>query len=240
MRLTCCFLIYVFFHPAGRDKGGYFHERFLRSKPFLSHHIQRTKIKGKGPRKPSCPMTEPDFYSAPYLPNASENPRDPSFNSMRPPEPNMNVASSGSASLQRLIGAPIGAPALAAGLHQQQQVQPPAFSISQLQQNLQAHQSHLEHLRMVSLYQNMQGLTCFGQQSAPLMYGRPGDPSLAMAAALSRANQDPSAFDPSRTNQDTAALSSRTSQDTAAFAPSRTNQDMAAFAQPGFWSGAAI
>jgi hypothetical protein len=52
----------------GRDKGAYYHELFLRSKRFLSHRIQRIKIKGKGARKPSSPETEPSFFSAPYLP----------------------------------------------------------------------------------------------------------------------------------------------------------------------------
>jgi hypothetical protein len=243
--LLSVFCSIYLFHPAGRDKGGYYHERFLRSKPFLSHHIQRTKIKGKGPRKPSCPMTEPDFYSAPYLPNASENTGDPPFNSIWPPVPNMSLATAGSMSLQRLIRAPIGAPAHAAGLHhhhlQQQQAQqqvqqqaqqqalPPQYNIAHLQQNFQAHQAHLEHLRMVSVFQNMQGLPSFGQQSAHTLYGHQDYQNMNMVAALSRTNQDPAAL----------ALS-RPIQDPAAFASSRTNQDPAAFAQPGYWNGAPI
>jgi hypothetical protein len=173
-------------------------------------------------------MTEPDFYSAPFLPNASENPGDPSLNSIRPPVPNMNIATSGSVSLQRLIGGPIGAPAHAAGLLHQQQAPPPQYNISHLQQHFEAQQAHLEQLRMVSLFQNMQGQG-FGQQSLPMLHGRQDDQNMTMAAALSRTIQDPAAF----------ALS-RTIQDPAAFALSRTNQDPAAFAQPGFWNGAAI
>jgi hypothetical protein len=187
-------------------------------------------------------MTEPDFYSAPFLPNASENPGDPSLNSIRPPVPNMNIATSGSMSLQRLIGAPIGAPAHAAGLLHQQQASPPQYNISHLQQSFQAHQAHLENLRMVSLFQNMQGqgLPSFDQQSAPMLYGRQDDQNMTMAAALSRTIHDPAAFALSRNIQDPAAFAvSRTIQDPAAFALSRTNQDPAAFAQPGFWNGAA-
>ena len=186
-------------------------------------------------------MTEPDFYSAPYLPNASENTGDPSLNRIRPPVQNMNLATAGSMSLQRLIGAP----AHAAGLHhhhlQQQQAIPPQYNISYLQQNFQAHQAHLEHLRMVSLFQNMQGLPSFGQQSVPTLYGRQDDSNTTMAAAISRINHDPAAFALSRTNQDPAAFAlSRPIQDPAAFVSSRTNQDPAAFAQPGYWNGAPI
>lgn len=53
---------------AGRDKGGYYHELFLRGKRFLAHRIQRIKIKGTGARKPSSPDTEPNFYRTIYLP----------------------------------------------------------------------------------------------------------------------------------------------------------------------------
>jgi hypothetical protein len=53
---------------AGRDKGGYYHELFLRGKRFLAHRIQRIKIKGTGARKPSSPETEPNFYRTIYLP----------------------------------------------------------------------------------------------------------------------------------------------------------------------------
>jgi len=52
----------------GPDKGGYYHELFLRGKGFLAYRIQRIKIKGTGARKPSSPETEPNFYMTPYLP----------------------------------------------------------------------------------------------------------------------------------------------------------------------------
>lgn len=50
------------------DKGGYYHELFLRGKPELACYIQRHKKKGDGPRKPDSPESEPDFYSMPFLP----------------------------------------------------------------------------------------------------------------------------------------------------------------------------
>jgi hypothetical protein len=52
----------------GRDKGGYYHELFLRSKSFLAYRIPRTKLKNEGARKSTSPETEPNFYVLPYLP----------------------------------------------------------------------------------------------------------------------------------------------------------------------------
>jgi hypothetical protein len=155
-------------------------------------------------------MTEPDFYNAPFLPAASEKRGIPFLNGVRPSVPSINPASSaGSMSLRRLIGAPVPDPdlQLAAGLqlqqqaqhaaglqHQQQAQQLPQYGVSQLQHKFQAHQAHLEHLRMATLYQNMQGLSNYSQPSVPAMYGRPTDPNMTMAAALSRSNQDQAAF----------------------------------------------
>jgi hypothetical protein len=52
-----------------RDKGGYYHENFLRGEEELALKIQRTKIKGTGPRKPHCMESPtPNFYDMPYLP----------------------------------------------------------------------------------------------------------------------------------------------------------------------------
>mmetsp|Transcript_8154 Transcript_8154/g.11746 ORF Transcript_8154/g.11746 Transcript_8154/m.11746 type:complete len:859 (-) Transcript_8154:1336-3912(-) len=48
---------------AGRDKGAYYHEHFLRGKPRLCQKMVRTRINGKGCRKPGNPSNEPDFYS---------------------------------------------------------------------------------------------------------------------------------------------------------------------------------
>jgi hypothetical protein len=52
---------------SGRDKGGYYHELFLKGKRFLCHRIVRLKIKGTGVRKASSPETEPQFYNMPPL-----------------------------------------------------------------------------------------------------------------------------------------------------------------------------
>lgn len=49
----------------GPDRGSYYHELFLRGKPFLCRGINRIKIKGTGARMASNPDTEPDFYSMP-------------------------------------------------------------------------------------------------------------------------------------------------------------------------------
>ena len=53
---------------SGRDKGGYYHELFLRSKAFLAYRIPRTKLKNEGARKSTSPETEPNFYVLPFLP----------------------------------------------------------------------------------------------------------------------------------------------------------------------------
>jgi len=50
---------------AGKDKGGYYHELFLRGKPTLSLKMVRTKVKGTGVRGGSNPDTEPNFYRMP-------------------------------------------------------------------------------------------------------------------------------------------------------------------------------
>ena len=59
---------------SGPDRGGYYHEFFLRGKKFLALRIQRLKIKGTGVRKPSSPDTEPQFYfMPPVLPEVQED-----------------------------------------------------------------------------------------------------------------------------------------------------------------------
>jgi len=47
---------------SGPDKGGYYHERFLRGKPALCQDMLRVRIKGKGSKAPSNPEHEPNFY----------------------------------------------------------------------------------------------------------------------------------------------------------------------------------
>lgn len=46
----------------------YYHECFLRGKPFLAARIQRQKIKGAGARRPAAPKDEPKFYKMKPLP----------------------------------------------------------------------------------------------------------------------------------------------------------------------------
>jgi hypothetical protein len=51
----------------GRDRGGYYHERFLRHKLFLCQNMSRIRIKGTGIKGKASPETEPDFYSMPWV-----------------------------------------------------------------------------------------------------------------------------------------------------------------------------
>ncbi|KAL7571941.1 hypothetical protein ACA910_006573 [Epithemia clementina (nom. ined.)] len=48
---------------AGKDRGGYYHEYFIRGRPDLCRFIVRTRIKGTGLKAASSPETEPDFYA---------------------------------------------------------------------------------------------------------------------------------------------------------------------------------
>jgi hypothetical protein len=55
----------------GPDKGGYYHELFLRNKVFLAHRIQRMRVKGTGVRARSNPSSEPNFYAMkPVVPSS--------------------------------------------------------------------------------------------------------------------------------------------------------------------------
>ena len=47
----------------GKDSGGYYHELFLRGKPFLCKRMVRTKVKGTKFKAASSPEQEPDFYA---------------------------------------------------------------------------------------------------------------------------------------------------------------------------------
>jgi len=65
--LPLLFSTCVWYQSPGPDKGGYYHELFLRGKQFLAEGIQRTKIKGMGPRKPAAGEIQPDFYALPPI-----------------------------------------------------------------------------------------------------------------------------------------------------------------------------
>jgi hypothetical protein len=49
----------------GLDKGGYYHELFLRGKASLAYEIHRQRVKGTGVRLPTNPDNEPNFYVLP-------------------------------------------------------------------------------------------------------------------------------------------------------------------------------
>jgi HSF-type DNA-binding len=51
----------------GPDRGGYYHEYFLRGKPFLLSKIKRMKLKGTGVRARSNPDEEPNFWSMTWV-----------------------------------------------------------------------------------------------------------------------------------------------------------------------------
>lgn len=58
----------------GRDKGAYHHPLFQRGKPELCLTMSRTRVNGKGCRRPGDPDTEPDLYllePAPEVPRGS-------------------------------------------------------------------------------------------------------------------------------------------------------------------------
>jgi hypothetical protein len=52
----------------GRDKGAYHHPSFLRGRPQLAQTMRRTRVNGKGTRRPGNPEVEPDFYSLEPVP----------------------------------------------------------------------------------------------------------------------------------------------------------------------------
>jgi hypothetical protein len=52
----------------GRDKGGYYHDSFLRGKRQLCQNMTRQKIKGTRVRRALEPAMEPNFYSMPFMP----------------------------------------------------------------------------------------------------------------------------------------------------------------------------
>lgn len=57
----------------GKDRGAYYHELFLRGKPFLAHHIERMKVKGTGVRARSNPEQEPDFWTMEWMAEGNES-----------------------------------------------------------------------------------------------------------------------------------------------------------------------
>jgi len=76
----------------GLDKGGYYHELFLRGKVSLAYDIHRMRVKGTGVRLPTNPDNEPNFYALPPL--AKDAPM------TMPPLPPPKVPSSDAAAMQ--------------------------------------------------------------------------------------------------------------------------------------------
>ncbi|KAL7541352.1 hypothetical protein ACHAXR_010850 [Thalassiosira sp. AJA248-18] len=58
----------------GLDKGGYYHEMFLRGKVSLSYDIHRMRVKGTGVRLPTNPDNEPNFYALMPVTNMDADP----------------------------------------------------------------------------------------------------------------------------------------------------------------------
>jgi hypothetical protein len=191
---------------AGRDKGGYYHELFLRSKRFLSHRIQRIKIKGTGARKPSSPETEPNFYNAPFLPSTSlpsKNNQVSMVGSMLASGPNMYADTGGSLSLQHLLAYPTFSGSLQ---HQTQFAPPPLFHsnaslLMEAQYKAHAEAQLQQQLRMAPLYYpEMHTASGFGQRhTIPMVPGSQNFPmSASMALAFSHVEQDEAALARSR------------------------------------------
>ena len=59
---------------SGKDKGGYYHELFLRSKLFLADQMVRNKVKGTKVRGISNPTAEPNFYNMPPIDSEKYSP----------------------------------------------------------------------------------------------------------------------------------------------------------------------
>jgi hypothetical protein len=55
---------------AGQDRGGYYHELFLRGRPDLCKRMVRTRIKGNGSKAAASPETEPNFYAMDPIPSS--------------------------------------------------------------------------------------------------------------------------------------------------------------------------
>lgn len=90
---------------SGMDKGGYYHEMFLRGKVSLAYDIHRMRVKGTGVRLPTNPDNEPNFYALPPVtksgiatpPIKSDSP--PFVGEPLPPLPPPKVSSADAAEL---------------------------------------------------------------------------------------------------------------------------------------------
>jgi hypothetical protein len=192
------FLYCSILNLTGRDKGGYYHELFLRSKRFLSHRIQRIKIKGTGSRKPSSPETEPNFYNASFLPYTSipiKHTQVSMASNMLASGPNMYAETGGSMSLHQLLTFPT----FRASLQHQAQfaLRSNGNILMEAQYKAQAQAQLQQQLRMAPLlYPDMQMASGFGHHhTIPMVSGAQHFPSAAsMALAFSHVEQDQAAL----------------------------------------------
>jgi len=70
---------------SGGDRGGYYHELFLRDREFLVDRMKRRTVKGTKVRGLSNPRAEPDFYRMNPVHDFSANPESPgSFQHVSP------------------------------------------------------------------------------------------------------------------------------------------------------------
>jgi hypothetical protein len=196
-------MLLLFLNLAGQDKNAYYHELFIRSKCFLSHRIQRTKIKGQGTRKPSSPETEPNFYNAPYLPPTiahGKNPwTRPVCNSL-PSETNTNPGTGGLVSLQQFLAYSAN---VSSFQNQQAQVAslPLCNSITKLLTLEEYHaRARFEQIRMEAMQQERQMLSSFLEQPIAMAAGHQDSLTVEMALAFFRAEEEALAASRNRWN----------------------------------------
>ncbi len=98
----------------GRDRGGYYHERFLRHKKFLAHGIKRVQVKGTGVRARSNPDQEPNFWTMKWCdPTVVSTDSTEKSNSIeREPSTKINASDNGMASTWNASTSHQGEPSL--------------------------------------------------------------------------------------------------------------------------------
>lgn len=80
---------------SGADRNGYYHERFLRGKPFLIEYMARAKVKGTCVRARANPTEEPDFWKMPWVVVTGDDPATAAapYKSVTPDQPPKPVRS---------------------------------------------------------------------------------------------------------------------------------------------------
>jgi HSF-type DNA-binding len=76
----------------GRDRGGYYHELFIRDREFLAHSIHRMKVKGTGVRARSNPDQEPDFWGMEWIPRSGGHRSNNHYDVATPPPSSSSAA----------------------------------------------------------------------------------------------------------------------------------------------------